>query len=120
MRDSWTNSLTVRAELIPRSLDLTLPLKGSIDITLLPWSTNLLDQYIKPIDVFSKYDNLLAFNVGNEVLTADATDAAPFIKAYQGVFVRDRHRRRLVYSPWPIISHATRRERDEHRYSWLE
>ncbi|KAJ7300929.1 Glucanosyltransferase-domain-containing protein, partial [Mycena albidolilacea] len=48
-------------------------------------------QYIKTINVFSKYDNILAFNVGNEVLTADATNAAPFLKAgagYQGVFVR--------------------------------
>ncbi|KAJ7264106.1 Glucanosyltransferase, partial [Mycena haematopus] len=62
-------------------LDLTLPLNGSIDTTLPTWSTNLLDQYTKTIDVFSKYDNVLAFNVGNEVLTADATNAAPFIKA---------------------------------------
>ncbi|KAJ7856381.1 hypothetical protein B0H14DRAFT_3448489 [Mycena olivaceomarginata] len=36
---------------------------------------------LRVIDAFSKYDNLLAFNVGNEVLTADATNAAPFIKA---------------------------------------
>ncbi|KAJ7855272.1 hypothetical protein B0H14DRAFT_3449068 [Mycena olivaceomarginata] len=35
----------------------------------------------EPLRVISKYDNLLAFNVGNEVLTADATNAAPFIKA---------------------------------------
>ncbi|KAF8142553.1 Glucanosyltransferase, partial [Mycena galopus ATCC 62051] len=62
-------------------LDLTLPLNGSIDTTQPTWSTNLLDEYIKTIDAFSKYDNLLAFNVGNEVLTSDATNAAPFIKA---------------------------------------
>ncbi|KAJ7212539.1 1,3-beta-glucanosyltransferase [Mycena pura] len=62
-------------------LDLTLPLNGSIDTTQPTWSTNLLDQYIQTINVFSKYDNVLAFNVGNEVLTADATNAAPFIKA---------------------------------------
>ncbi|KAF8148960.1 Glucanosyltransferase-domain-containing protein [Mycena galopus ATCC 62051] len=40
-------------------LDLTLPLNGSIDTTQPTWSTNLLD----------------------EVLTSDATNAAPFIKA---------------------------------------
>ncbi|KAJ7787261.1 glycoside hydrolase family 72 protein [Mycena olivaceomarginata] len=62
-------------------LDLTLPLNGSIDTTQPTWGTNLLDQYIKTINVFSKYDNILAFNVGNEVLTADATNAAPFLKA---------------------------------------
>ncbi|KAJ6475473.1 Glucanosyltransferase [Mycena sanguinolenta] len=62
-------------------LDLTLPLNGSIDTTLLTWSTNPLDKYIKTIKVFSKYDNVLAYNVGNEVLTASAPNAAPFIKA---------------------------------------
>ncbi|KAJ6474363.1 Glucanosyltransferase-domain-containing protein [Mycena sanguinolenta] len=62
-------------------LDLTLPLNGSIDTTVPTWSTNLLDQYIKTINVFSKYDNVLAYNVGNEVLTASATNAPPFIKA---------------------------------------
>ncbi|KAJ7081999.1 1,3-beta-glucanosyltransferase [Mycena belliarum] len=62
-------------------LDLTLPLNGSIDTTLPAWSTNILDQYIKTINVFEKYDNVLAYNVGNEVLTFDATNAAPFIKA---------------------------------------
>ncbi|KAJ7440607.1 1,3-beta-glucanosyltransferase [Mycena latifolia] len=62
-------------------LDLTLPLNGSIDTTLPSWSTNILDQYIKTINVFSKYDNVLAYNVGNEVLTASATNAAPMIKA---------------------------------------
>ncbi|KAF7345193.1 1,3-beta-glucanosyltransferase [Mycena sanguinolenta] len=62
-------------------LDLTLPLNGSIDTTLPTWSTNLLDLYIDTINVFSKYDNVLAYNVGNEVLTNGATNAAPFIKA---------------------------------------
>ncbi|KAJ6612845.1 Glucanosyltransferase-domain-containing protein [Mycena sp. CBHHK59/15] len=62
-------------------VDLTLPLNGSIDTTQPAWSTNLQDQYIKTINAFSKYDNVLAYNVGNEVLTADATNAAPFIKA---------------------------------------
>ncbi|KAF7319200.1 1,3-beta-glucanosyltransferase [Mycena chlorophos] len=62
-------------------LDLTLPLNGSIDTTQPTWSTSLLNEYINTIDVFSKYDNVLAYNVGNEVLTASATSAAPFIKA---------------------------------------
>ncbi|KAJ7315474.1 hypothetical protein DFH08DRAFT_971838 [Mycena albidolilacea] len=53
-------------------------LNGSIDTT---HPTNLLDQYIKIIDVFSIYDNIPVFHVGNEVLTADATNAAPFLKA---------------------------------------
>ncbi|KAF7325016.1 1,3-beta-glucanosyltransferase [Mycena kentingensis (nom. inval.)] len=62
-------------------LDLTLPLNGSIDTTLPTWSTSLLNQYIDTINVFEKYDNILAYNVGNEVLTFDATNAAPFLKA---------------------------------------
>jgi hypothetical protein len=41
-----------------------------------------LDLYINTIDTFSKYDNVLAFNVGNEVvIAANGTDAGPFIKA---------------------------------------
>jgi hypothetical protein len=38
-------------------------------------------QYIKTIETFAKYDNLLAFNVGNEVIMPNATSSAPFIKA---------------------------------------
>jgi len=45
------------------------------------WSTALLGQYIKTIDAFSKYDNVLAYNVGNEVVLSDSTQVAPFIKA---------------------------------------
>ncbi|KAJ7853415.1 1,3-beta-glucanosyltransferase [Mycena leptocephala] len=62
-------------------LDLTLPLNGSIDTTIPAWGTNVLDQYIKTINAFAKYDNVLAYNVGNEVLTANFTNAAPFLKA---------------------------------------
>ncbi|KAJ6475420.1 Glucanosyltransferase-domain-containing protein [Mycena sanguinolenta] len=62
-------------------LDLTLPLNGLIDTALPTWSTNFLDQYIKTINVFSKYDNVLAYDVRNEAFTSDATNAAPFIKA---------------------------------------
>ena len=58
-----------------------MPLNGSIDRLNPSWTTNLLDQYIKTIDIFSKYDNVLAFNVGNEVVTNDTSQAAPFVKA---------------------------------------
>jgi hypothetical protein len=38
--------------------------------------------YIETIDAFSKYDNVLAYNVGNEVVTSpNQTVAAPFVKA---------------------------------------
>jgi hypothetical protein len=64
------------------SLDLTLPLNGSIDRSAPAWTTNLLDSYIGTIDAFSGYDNVLAYNVGNEVVTSpNQTAAAPFIKA---------------------------------------
>lgn len=63
-------------------IDLSLPVNGSIDRLSPTWSTNLLDLYINTIDAFSKYDNVLAFNVGNEVvIAANGTDAAPFIKS---------------------------------------
>jgi len=63
-------------------LDLTLPVNGSIDRNDPAWTSNLLDLYIETIDAFSKYDNVLAFNVGNEVVTSpNQTVAAPFIKA---------------------------------------
>ncbi|KAJ6475495.1 hypothetical protein C8R45DRAFT_1102775 [Mycena sanguinolenta] len=41
---------------------------------------DLLDQYIKTINVLPKYD-VLAYNVGNEVLASGATNATPFITA---------------------------------------
>jgi hypothetical protein len=64
------------------SLDLSLPLNGSIDRTAPAWTTNLLDSYINTIDAFLKYDNVLAYNIGNEVVTsANQTTALPFIKA---------------------------------------
>lgn len=41
-----------------------------------------MNLYIETIDAFSKYDNVLAFNIGNEVvIEANGTTAAPFIKA---------------------------------------
>lgn len=64
------------------SLDLTLPVNGSIDRDDPAWTSNLLDLYIETIQVFSKYNNVLAYNIGNEVVTApNGTNAAPFIKA---------------------------------------
>ena len=66
----------------PPRIDLSLPLNGSIDRASPSWSTNLLDQYLTTIDVFSGYDNVLAYNVGNEVVIGvNTTVAAPFIKA---------------------------------------
>ncbi|KAJ6475394.1 Glucanosyltransferase-domain-containing protein [Mycena sanguinolenta] len=83
-------------------LDLTLLLNGSIDTTLPTRSTNLLDQarlprlprlpvlkrlvcsqHIKTINVLERRQRprLQAYNVGNEVLTASDTNAAPFVKA---------------------------------------
>ncbi|KAK7046521.1 1,3-beta-glucanosyltransferase [Favolaschia claudopus] len=62
-------------------LDLTLPLNGSIDTTQPAWSTNTLDQYLRTIDAFEKYDNVLAYNIGNEVISPTATQSAPFIVA---------------------------------------
>ena len=43
----------------------------------------MLDIYINTINVFSKYDNVLGFNVGNEVIVdpGEPTGAAAFIKA---------------------------------------
>ncbi|KAJ7120381.1 hypothetical protein C8R44DRAFT_982145 [Mycena epipterygia] len=49
--------------------------------TLLPAVMARAKGYIKTINAFSKYDNVLAYNVGNEVLTNGATNAAPFLKA---------------------------------------
>jgi len=64
------------------SLDLTLPVNGSIDRNSPAWTTNLLDSYINTIDAFSKYDNVLAYNVGNEVVVSpNGTTAATFVKA---------------------------------------
>ncbi|KAI9066719.1 carbohydrate-binding module family 43 protein [Trametes sanguinea] len=63
-------------------IDLALPGNGSIDRNSPTWTTSLLDQYIETINVFNKYDNVLAYNVGNEVITDPTqTGAAAFIKA---------------------------------------
>ncbi|KAI0670201.1 Glucanosyltransferase-domain-containing protein [Trametes maxima] len=64
-------------------IDLALPVNGSIDRNNPSWTTNLLNQYIETINTFNKYDNVLAYNVGNEVITDPGapTGAAAFIKA---------------------------------------
>ncbi|TFK76746.1 hypothetical protein BDN72DRAFT_753554 [Pluteus cervinus] len=62
-------------------IDLSLPLNGSIDRLQPSWSTNIFDQYIRTIDTFSKYDNVLAYNIGNEVVISGNTTASPFVKA---------------------------------------
>jgi hypothetical protein len=65
-------------------IDLSLPVNGSIDRTSPSWSSNLLDLYIGTIDAFSKYDNVLAYNVGNEVTIASDgsdSDVAAYVKA---------------------------------------
>jgi len=41
----------------------------------------LLDQYTNTINTFSKYDNVLAYNVGNEVVVQNGTAVAPYVKA---------------------------------------
>jgi len=63
-------------------IDLSLPVNGSIDRDSPAWSTNLLDLYLDTINVFSNYNNVLAYNVGNEVvISPNGTAAAAFIKA---------------------------------------
>ncbi len=55
---------------------------GSIDRDSSAWSSNLLDSYINTIETFSKYDNALVYNLGNEVVVSPkGTAAAAFIKA---------------------------------------
>ncbi|EGO02821.1 carbohydrate-binding module family 43 protein/Glycoside hydrolase family 72 protein [Serpula lacrymans var. lacrymans S7.3] len=63
-------------------IDLSLPVNGSLDRNSPSWTTNLLDLYIETIDSFSGYDNVLAYNVGNEVvIAANGTGAAAYVKA---------------------------------------
>ncbi|KAL1410950.1 1,3-beta-glucanosyltransferase [Vanrija albida] len=63
-------------------LDVSLPLNGSIDRSSPSWTTNLLNEYTRTINVFNKYPNILAYNIGNEVInTVNNSNAAPFVKA---------------------------------------
>lgn len=67
---------------LPYSLDLALPRNGSIDRSAPAWTTSLFQSYTRTIDAFAKYDNMLIYNVGNEVVArANQTYIAPFIKA---------------------------------------
>lgn len=67
---------TAFIDLFCGSLDLALPVNGSIDRVSPSWTTNLLDLYTGTIDAFLGYDNVLAFNIGNEVVTDTADTAA--------------------------------------------
>lgn len=62
-------------------LDVSTPLNGSIDRLAPSWSTNLLDHYLETIELFEKYDNVIAYNIGNEVVIADTPSVAPYVKA---------------------------------------
>ncbi|TFK21137.1 glycolipid anchored surface protein GAS1 [Coprinopsis marcescibilis] len=64
-------------------LDLSLPVVASIDRGQPSWSTNILNTYLSTINAFEKYDNVIAYNVGNEVIDNNATSLAalPYIKA---------------------------------------
>ena len=74
--------MTVSDNFSYRSIDLSLPVNGSIDRLAPSWTTNLLNQYISTIDAFSPYDNVLAYNIGNEVaFNAAETEAGPYVKA---------------------------------------
>ncbi|EDQ98428.1 glycoside hydrolase family 72 protein [Laccaria bicolor S238N-H82] len=67
-----------------KNYDLCMKAFSGADVyTISPaWSTNLLDQYLAAIDAFSKYDNILACHVGNEVINSSSnTNVAPFVKA---------------------------------------
>lgn len=61
-------------------------MNGSIDRSAPAWTTNLLDLYLGTVNAFLKYDNVLAFNIGNEVVAQadtmpNVTAASPYIKA---------------------------------------
>ncbi|CAE6401447.1 unnamed protein product [Rhizoctonia solani] len=63
-------------------IDLSLPLNGSINRAAPSWTTNLQGLYTNTIDAFAKYNNVLSYNVANEVINlANNTHTAPFIKA---------------------------------------
>jgi hypothetical protein len=64
------------------SIDLSQPLNGSIDRAAPKWTSNLMNLYLQTVDTFSKYPNVLAYTVGNEIVRdTPSTAAAPFIKA---------------------------------------
>ncbi|KAK4656063.1 hypothetical protein QC762_307980 [Podospora pseudocomata] len=65
------------------------------------WTKRMHDRYAEVMDAFIKYDNVLGFFVGNEIISTEAhSQAAPFIKAA----VRDMkaHRNAKNYREVPI------------------
>lgn len=67
------------------SLDLSTP-TVSINRVDPEWTVTELGQYLDTINAFLKYDNVLAFNVANEVVAQinvnpNASQAGPYIKA---------------------------------------
>jgi hypothetical protein len=63
-------------------IDLSLPVNGSITRDAPSWTSNLLTLYLDTIDAFLQYDNVLGFNIGNEiVIDVPSTITAPFVKA---------------------------------------
>ncbi|PPQ65976.1 hypothetical protein CVT24_011193 [Panaeolus cyanescens] len=80
-------------------IDLGLPVNGSIDRTGPTWTTNLLNEYTATITTFEKYDNVLAYNVGNEVIEQTTIPSAPFVKAAARdvkAFLKSKGSNRLV------------------------
>ncbi|EFP84791.2 uncharacterized protein PGTG_10262 [Puccinia graminis f. sp. tritici CRL 75-36-700-3] len=62
--------------------DINPPLSGSINKASHTWDVDILTQYIHRIDSLRSFPNLLAFNIGNEVITnSEHLEAGPYIKA---------------------------------------
>lgn len=66
-------------------LDLSTP-NVSINRAAPEWTVTELDQYLETVTAFLNYTNVLAFNIGNEIvgqlnIIPNATQAAPYIKA---------------------------------------
>jgi hypothetical protein len=49
--------------------DINPPLSGSINKASHAWDVDILTQYIHRIDSLRSFPNLLAFNIGNEIIT---------------------------------------------------
>ncbi|TPX35920.1 hypothetical protein SmJEL517_g01747 [Synchytrium microbalum] len=80
--------------------------KQSINRANPSYTVELLKGYVKTVDAFSKYDNLLGFVGGNEVINkASNTNAAPFVKA----LIRDlkTHIKETAPRPIPVGYAAT-------------
>ncbi|KAK6439604.1 1 3-beta-glucanosyltransferase gel4 [Oleoguttula sp. CCFEE 5521] len=62
-------------------VDLSTPLHA-IDRNTPEWTLDLYTNWTATVDAFSKYDNLLFFSIGNEIInSASSVDTAPIIKA---------------------------------------